>query len=194
MAHVTMHTTAVPGRVLMSVLEKNWWVFGVRGVLAILFGAVALFLPGATMLSLVLFFAAYALADGLLAIGSAIRAASAHQRWGYLLFEGLVSIAAAVAAVGWPGLTVFAFVFMIAFWAIVTGILEIAAAIELDVEGRGWLVFGGIASLLYGVLLVGAPLAGAVVLTWWLGAYAIVFGVSLIVLAFKLRSHMHKHG
>jgi uncharacterized membrane protein HdeD (DUF308 family) len=176
---------------MIAVLAKNWWAVGIRGVIGILFGLVALFLPGATMLSLVLVFAAYAFVDGVFAIVSAVRAARERERWGYLLLEGLVDIAAAAVAVLWPGITVVAFVFVVAFWAIFTGVLELMAAFRLDfIDGRGWLIFGGIVSVLYGVLLIVAPMIGAVVLTWWLGAYALVFGVCLVVLAFKLRARL----
>jgi uncharacterized membrane protein HdeD (DUF308 family) len=183
-----------PGYQLMiDVLAKNWWAIGIRGALGILFGLIALFLPGATMLSLVLVFAAYAFLDGVLGIVSAVRAARENERWGYLILEGLVDIAAAAVAVLWPGITVVAFVFVIAFWAIVTGVLELIAAFRLDfIDGRGWLVFGGIVSILYGALLIAAPMIGAVVLTWWLGAYALVFGVCLVMLAFKLRARLEK--
>jgi uncharacterized membrane protein HdeD (DUF308 family) len=176
---------------MIAVLAKNWWAVGIRGVLGILFGLIALFLPGATMLSLVLVFAAYAFVDGVFAIVSAVRAARERERWGYLLLEGIVDIAAAAVAVLWPGITVVAFVFVVAFWAIFTGVLELMAAFRLDfIDGRGWLIFGGIVSVLYGVLLIAAPMIGAVVLTWWLGAYALVFGVCLVVLAFKLRARL----
>jgi uncharacterized membrane protein HdeD (DUF308 family) len=183
-----------PGYQLMiDVLAKNWWAIGIRGALGILFGLIALFLPGATMLSLVLVFAAYAFLDGVLGIVSAVRAARENERWGYLVLEGLVDIAAAAVAVLWPGITVVAFVFVIAFWAIVTGVLELMAAFRLDfIDGRGWLVFGGIVSILYGALLIAAPMIGAVVLTWWLAAYALVFGVCLVMLAFKLRARLEK--
>jgi uncharacterized membrane protein HdeD (DUF308 family) len=145
------------------------------------------------MLSLVLVFAAYAFLDGVLAIVSAVWAARQQERWGYLVLEGVVDIAAAAVAVAWPGITVVAFVFVIAFWAILTGILELATAFRLQfIDGRGWLIFGGIASVLYGALLIAAPIIGAVVLTWWLGAYALVFGVCLVVLAFKLRARLEK--
>jgi uncharacterized membrane protein HdeD (DUF308 family) len=184
-----------PGYELMiAVLAKNWWAIGIRGALGILFGLIALFLPGATMLSLVLVFAAYAFADGVFGIVSAVRAARAHERWGYLLLEGLVNIAVAAVAVLWPGITVVAFVFLVAFWAILTGVLELAAAFRLEIiDGRGWLIFGGVVSVLYGALLIVTPMIGAVVLTWWLGAYALVFGVSLVVLAFKLHARLEKH-
>jgi len=146
------------------------------------------------MLSLVIVFAIYAFADGVFGIVSAVRAAQAGQRWGLLVFEGLVNIAVAVIAVLWPGITVVAFVLLVAVWAILTGALELAAAFRLGTEdGRWWLVGGGLVSLVYGALLVVAPLIGAVVLTWWLGTYALIFGVSLVVLAFKLKARLDKH-
>lgn len=179
---------------LIAMLARNWWAIGIRGALAIVFGLIALFLPGATMLSLVIVFAAYTLVDGIFAIVGSVRAGREGQRWGYLLFEGIVDIAVAAIAVLWPGITVVAFVLLIAFWAILTGILELAAAFRLEIDdGRWWLIFGGLASLVFGVLLIVAPMAGAVVLTWWLGAYALVFGVTLVVLAFKLRARLEKH-
>ncbi len=184
-----------PGRdLLVALLARNWWAIGVRGVLAIVFGLIALFLPGATMLSLVIVFAIYAFVDGVFGIVSAVRAAQAGQRWGLLVFEGLVNIAVAVIAVLWPGITVVAFVLLVAVWAILTGALELAAAFRLGTEdGRWWLVVGGLVSLVYGALLVVAPMIGAVVLTWWLGAYALIFGVSLVVLAFKLKARLDEH-
>ena len=179
---------------LIAMLARNWWAIGIRGVVGILFGLVALFLPGATMLSLVLLFAAYIFVDGVFGIVSAVRAARAHERWGLPVLEGLVDIAVATIAVLWPGITVVAFVFLVAFWAILTGVLELAAAFRLEfIDGRGWLIFGGLVSVLYGALLIVTPMIGAVVLTWWLGAYALVFGVCLVVLAFKLRARLDKH-
>jgi len=179
---------------LIAMLARNWWAIGIRGVIGILFGLVALFLPGATMLSLVLVFAAYVFVDGVFGIISAVRAARQHERWGLLLLEGLVDIAVAAIAVLWPGITVVAFVLLVAFWAILTGALMLAAAFRLQIDdGRWWLVFGGVVSLLYGALLIVAPMIGAVVLTWWLGAYALVFGVSLLVLAFRLRARLDNH-
>jgi uncharacterized membrane protein HdeD (DUF308 family) len=191
MAEASLDSRSPRYELMIAVLANNWWAIGIRGALAILFGLIALFLPGVTMLSLVLVFAAYAFLDGVLAIVSAVRAARERERWGYLVLEGLVDIAAAAVAVLWPGITVIAFVFVIAFWAIFTGILELAAAFRLQfIDGRGWLIFGGIVSVLYGGLLIIAPMIGAVVLTWWLGAYALVFGVCLVVLAFKLRARL----
>lgn len=174
---------------LISVLVRNWWAFVIRGVLAVLFGIMALFLPGAAMLSLVLLFSIYALVDGIFAIASAVRAAQRHERWGLLILEGVVDILAAVAAASWPGLTVVVFVFLVAVWALLTGGLMLAAAFKVDADhGRWWMVLGGAVSVLYGAALVIAPLVGALVLTWWIGAYALVFGIAMLVLAFRLRA------
>jgi uncharacterized membrane protein HdeD (DUF308 family) len=174
---------------LNTTLAENWWAVAIRGILGIAFGLIALLFPGATILSLVIVFAAYLLVDGIFELISAVRAARRHERWGMLTFAGIVNIVTAVLAVLWPGLTVLAFVLMTAAWALVSGGLILAAAFRLNIQhGRWWLVLGGAASVVFGVLLFLAPLAGAIVLTWWLGAYALLFGVVLLILAFKLRS------
>jgi uncharacterized membrane protein HdeD (DUF308 family) len=162
--------------------------------LGIIFGFLALIFPGPTMLSLVLLFSAYMLVDGVAAIISAVRAIRRKEdRWGILIFEGLLNIATGIAAFLWPGLTVIAFVWLIAAWAIVTGALMTAAGSRLNIDhGRWWLVLGGLLSLAYGVLLIIAPLIGAVVLTWWIGVYALVFGIALVMFSFKLRSRLQE--
>lgn len=175
---------------MSALLAQNWWAVALRGVFAIIFGLIALLVPGATILSLVLFFAAYMLVDGVFSIVAAVRAASHHQRWGLLVLEGIVDILVGVIALAWPGLTVVFFITLMAVWSLITGVLEIVAAFKLNPDfGRGWLIFSGIVSLLFGIALLVAPMLGAVVLTWWLGAYALVFGITLLALAFKLRSH-----
>ncbi|TYL96387.1 HdeD family acid-resistance protein [Bradyrhizobium rifense] len=172
-----------------AALAPTWWLFLVRGILGIVFGCLALIFPGPTMLSLVLLFSAYMLVDGAAGIVSAVRAMRRRGRWGFLIFEGLVSIAVGIGALLWPGLTVLAFVLLVASWAIVTGGLMTAAGFRLNLEhGRWWLVLGGILSLAYGALLFFTPLIGALVLTWWMGAYAIAFGVALIIFSFRLRA------
>lgn len=140
------------------------------------------------MLSLIAVFAAYMLVDGVFAIASAVRAARRHERWGFLVFNGIVSIAAGVIALLWPGITVLAFVALVAASSILSGTFMFISAFRLHVDhGRIWLALGGLASLAFGILLIIAPLAGAVVLTWWIGAYALVFGCLLMILAFRLR-------
>lgn len=174
---------------MSAVLAQNWWLVALRGAFGVLFGVVAFLAPGATILSLVLLFSAYMLADGVCAIVSAVRAARAGERWGLLVLEGVADIATGVVVLVWPGLTVLAFVLMMAAWAVVSGALMLAASFRLGrAHGRWWLALGGVVSIIYGILLVIAPLIGALVLTWWLGAYALVFGIALLVLAFRLRA------
>ncbi len=175
-------------------LVQNWWLFLLRGILGIIFGLLALIFPGPTMLSLVLLFSAYMLVDGIFAIVSAVRAIRHKEdRGGLLVFEGLLNIAVGIAAFLWPGLTVIAFVWLIAAWAIVTGGLLTAVGFRLNIDhGRWWMVLGGLLSLAYGVLLIIAPLIGAIVLTWWIAAYALAFGIALVIFSFKLRSRQHE--
>ena len=180
---------------MCALLAQNWWAVALRAMFAILFGLIALFVPGATILSLVLFFSAYMLVDGVFGIVAAVRAARKGERWALLVLEGLLNIAVGVIALLWPGLTVLAFVLMLAAWAIVSGGLMVGAAFHLSRDhDRWWLVLGGAVSIVFGVLLVMAPLVGAVVLTWWLGAYALVFGIALLALAFKLRGRRDDRG
>jgi uncharacterized membrane protein HdeD (DUF308 family) len=195
MASTTFNSTSGVGSgPAAETLVQNWWLFTLRGVLGIIFGILALIFPGPTILSLVLLFSAYMLVDGFFGIISAVRAIRRKEdRWGLLIFEGLLDIATGVVAFLWPGLTVVAFVWLIAAWAIVSGGLMTAAGFRLNIEhGRWWLVLGGLLSLAYGVLLIITPLIGAVVFTWWLGAYALVFGVALVIFSLKLRSRQHE--
>jgi uncharacterized membrane protein HdeD (DUF308 family) len=173
---------------LSEVLAERWWVVGLRGLLGIVFGLICLFVPAAAILSLVLLFSAYMLVDGAFGIYSAIKAARNGERWGLLILEGIVDIAAGVIAFVWPAITAIAFVLIIAIWALISGVLILVAAFRLNIDhGRWWLVLGGVASIIFGIVLILAPVVGAVVLTWWLGAYALVFGVLLLILAFQLR-------
>jgi uncharacterized membrane protein HdeD (DUF308 family) len=172
---------------LGAALARNWWLIGLRGILGLVFGIIALLVPVATILALVLLFSAYMLVDGIFAIYAAVQAGRAGEGWGLLLLQGITSLVVGVLAFLWPGLTVLAFVLLIAAWSIVSGCVMMAAAYYTE-NGRWWLIIGGAASLLFGVLMIAAPLAGAVVLTWWLGAYTLVFGVALIILAFQLRA------
>ena len=177
---------------MSAALARNWWLVALRGVIAILFGAVAFIAPGAFVLSLVLFFAAYMLVDGVVAVVGAVRAAQRHERWGFLLIEGLVDIVVGVAAVLMPAAAVWAFVLLLAVWALVTGGLMIAAAFRLHLHyGRWWLVLGGVVSILFGLALLINPGMSALVLTWWIGSYTFAFGILLLILAFKLRA---QHG
>jgi uncharacterized membrane protein HdeD (DUF308 family) len=173
---------------MSALLARNWWVIGLRGLFAIAFGAIALLMPGVTLAALVLLFAAYMLVDGVLAIVAALRAARRHERWGLLVLEGVVDLIAGGIAFFWPLITIVALIYLTAAWAIVSGALLLAASFRLNIAHGRWLMFfGGAASTVWGILLIAWPLAGALVLVWWLSAYALFFGGALLVLAFQLR-------
>lgn len=174
---------------MSTLLAQNWWAIALRGVCAILFGLIALFMPGVTILALVLLFAAYMLVDGTLAILAAVRAARQHDRWGWLILEGVVDLIAGGIAVVWPLITVIAFVYLLGAWAIISGALLFVAGFRLNLEHGQWLMkLGGFISVIWGILLMLWPLVGALVLTWWMAGYALFFGVALLVLAFRLRA------
>ena len=178
---------------MSAALARNWWAVALRGVAGILLGLVALFAPAATMLTLALVFAFYLLADGVLAIVAAVRAAQHHERWGLLLAEGVLNLLMGVIVWWFPAGAVFGFVLATAAWALLTGGLMLASSVRLHgSHGRLWLALGGVVSLIWGVMLIAAPLIGALVLTWWLGAYAFAFGVVQLILAFRL--HRHRGG
>jgi uncharacterized membrane protein HdeD (DUF308 family) len=174
---------------MSALLARNWWAMALRGAFAILFGLIAIFLPFATIEGLVLVFAIYMLADGIMAMVAGLRAAAHHERWALLILEGVVNLLAGAVAMAMPGLTVLVLVVVLGIWSVVTGAMLLAAAFRLHGgHGRWWLALSGLVSILWGVALNIAPIAGALVLTWWLGGYALVFGVVLLVLAFRLRS------
>jgi uncharacterized membrane protein HdeD (DUF308 family) len=170
-------------------LAQNWWAILIRGLAAVVFGAAAIFWPGAAMLTFVFLFAAYLLIDGVFAIVDAVRAIAGHQRWAWILIEGLLDFVMAGVALFFPASAIFAFVLITASWALITGALMLMSAFKLDAShGRWWMLLGGVISVVWAIALVIAPMIGALVLTWWIAGYAIAFGLALIVLSFRLRS------
>jgi len=171
-------------------LARNWWSLVIRGLAAIALGIATFVWPGITVGALVLLFGAYALLDGVISIVGAWKAARAHERWGALSFEGIAGIITAAITAIFPGLTALALVYLIAAWALVTGALELVAAMRLRqyIAHELLLALSGIASLLFGILAILLPLAGAVAIAIGIGIYALVFGVLLIGLGFRLRS------
>ena len=176
---------------MVNVLARNWWALLIRGIAAVIFGVLAFAWPGATIVAIVILFGAYAFVDGVFAIVAAIRAAQSHERWWPFLLEGIVGIAIAAITYFEPHVTAFALYFTIAAWAFLTGILELAAAVQLrkQIANEIWLILGGIFSLLFGVLMIWRPLTGAIAIVWVIGAYAIMFGIAMIGLSLRLRKH-----
>ena len=179
---------AIPQLVLQG-LSNHWWVILLRGILGVLFGVLAFAWPGATLLALVLVWGAYAIVDGAFALYVAYQARRHGLRWWPYLLEGLLGIAAGIVAFAWPGITVLALLYVIAAWAILTGAFEIVAAVELRklIEGEWLLGLSGVLSIIFGLLVAIQPDAAALAVVWLLGAYALLFGITVIVLAFRLR-------
>ncbi|GHO85273.1 HdeD family acid-resistance protein [Dictyobacter formicarum] len=174
---------------LQTMVRDYHWSLLFRGIIAILFGILALIWPGKTLLLLIILFGAYAIVDGIANIFSAIRGRSLHN-WGLLLVEGIVSILAGIVAFVWPGLTALAFVYVIAAWAIITGVTEIVAAFSSRMNvGTDWLlVVAGVASIIFGVLIAIQPQIGLLTVIWLIGIYAIIFGILFLGRYFQLRS------
>jgi len=180
------------GSAMVHALAKNWWLLLLRGIAAIIFGLLALAWPGLTLLTLILFYGAFALVDGVLAIVAAITGGVPGSRW-WLAIVGLLGIAAGLLTFLTPGLTALVLLFFIAGWAIVTGVFEIIGAIKLrkEIDNEWLLILGGIISVLFGVGMMLAPGAGALALVWVIGAYSVVMGVLFVALAFRLKKHTH---
>jgi len=165
-------------------LAQHWWVILLRGLLAILFGICAYLWPGPTLAFVVLLWGAYALVDGIFELIAGIKG-----KWGALVFLGILGIAAGLITFFYPGITAIALVWVIAFWAILVGIMQISAAIRLRKEVQGeWLwILTGILTVVLGVLLIARPGAGALSVLWLIAAFAIVWGILLCILAFKVK-------
>ena len=176
---------------MLTLLSRNWWLVALRGVIAILFGIVTLLVPGIALASFVLLFGAYAIVDGLAAVWSAFQHRS-EQGWWIHLLEGIVSVIAGIVAFIYPAITSLVLLYVVAAWAIMTGIFELWAAIQLrkEMDGEFWLGLSGIISIVFGVwLIVSNPVDGILALLTLVGIYAIAFGVFLIMLSLRLRSH-----
>jgi uncharacterized membrane protein HdeD (DUF308 family) len=175
---------------MVRTLSQNWWLVVLRGVLAILFGVLAFVWPAITLLTLVVMFGVYAIVDGLVAAWTGLSRTKDSPRWWTFLLEGILSIGAGVIALLWPGLATLVLIYMIASWAVITGILEIVAAIRLrnEITNEWILGLGGLVSIALGVLLFLQPLAGGLAIIWTVAAYAVIFGVLLVILGFRLRN------
>jgi uncharacterized membrane protein HdeD (DUF308 family) len=174
---------------VLGQLARNWWVFVLRGIVAILFGVLAFLRPGITLEALILLFAFWALFDGIFALIGSIGAAEAKEPWWPLVLIGLLGIAAGILTFRYPGVTALALLLVIAFWSILRGIIEIVAAVRLRelIQGEWWFILGGIASIAFGVLLVMYPESGLLAVVWLIGLFAVIFGITQIMLGFRLK-------
>jgi uncharacterized membrane protein HdeD (DUF308 family) len=179
---------------MIMVLARNWWVLALRGLASIVFGLAAFVLPGVTLAVMVLLFGAYALIEGILAIVAGIRAAERHERWWPMVLEGVAGVLAGVLTFVWPAITAVILLYLIAFWALTTGILKIVSAVRVrrHVSGEWLHGLNGLVSVLFGLVLLIVPGLGLLVIVWWIAAYAVVRGVLATVLAFRLRRHLRQ--
>jgi uncharacterized membrane protein HdeD (DUF308 family) len=173
---------------MLEILTRNWWALALRGIAAILLGMLTILWPGITLPLLVLFFAAYLLVDGVFAIIAGVRAAQQHERWSLLVVEGALDLLVGGIAFIWPNIALLSFIYLIALWAILTGIALLVAALRLHrAGGEATLAIGGLVSLLWGVLVVAWPKAGEIAVALWIGVYALLFGVFMLTFALSLR-------
>jgi uncharacterized membrane protein HdeD (DUF308 family) len=173
-----------------SVLSRNWWMVLLRGLLAISFGVLTFTQTGITLAALILFVGAFALVEGLMAIIAAIRVRRVDREWWVLLMEGSFGVAIGLITFLNPAITVLALSFYIATWAVTLGVLRVVSAIRLRrvIKGELWLILSGLVSVLFGVLMLAFPGAGALALMAYVGVWAMLTGFALVLLAIRLRS------
>lgn len=175
---------------MLNAMSNHWWVLVARGVFAILFGLAAIFMPGITLAALIFIFGAYVLLDGGFNIYASLMNRGRYERWWIGLIEGGIGVLAGLGAFFLPGVTGLVLLYLIAFWAVLTGVAEIAAAFELrkQIQGEWLLGISGVLSILFGVLLILSPGTGALAVAWLIGFYAMLFGVTMVALGFRVRN------
>ncbi|HWK74042.1 MAG TPA: HdeD family acid-resistance protein [Povalibacter sp.] len=180
----------MPLSALIEAASRNWWLIALRGVIAVLFGILAWIWPGITLLALVVLWGVYSFADGVLSLVTAFRWRDSGKPLWALIVVGLAGIAAGIVAFVWPQITALVLLMFIAAWAIVIGIFQIVTAIRIrkEIEGEWLLGLSGAVSLIFGLLMVANPGAGAIAVVWLIGVYAVFFGVLLIGLSWRLKS------
>lgn len=175
---------------MLGFVTRDWWVFAVRGIAALVFGVLAFIWPGATLTALVFLFGAYVLADGVSLLVALARGDALARRHAWAVgIIGVLGIIAGIVTFAWPSLTALSLLYLVAIWAIATGTFQVIAAIALrrELKGEFWMALGGVASLVFGALLLAFPGQGLVSLVWLVGLWAVVFGVSSLGLARRLR-------
>lgn len=174
---------------MLSIFTKNWWVFALRGLLAIIFGVLALIWPGITLVTLVILFGVFILLEGILNLVIGITSSDTNRRWWLTLIEGILGIGIAILTFIWPNITAVVLLYFIAAWALLTGLMEIFAAIRLRrmIEQEWVMILSGILSIIFAILLFVFPGESAISLVWLIGIFAIIIGFLLIILSFRLR-------
>jgi uncharacterized membrane protein HdeD (DUF308 family) len=172
---------------MLNTHTGHWWVLALRGVLAIVLGILALAWPTITLLALAIVFGAYALVDGIFAAVAATRAGPGRHT--PFVLEAIFGIVIGLLALAWPTVSLFVLVFLVAIWAIVTGVSAIMTAVRARelITGEWLYILGGAISVLFGVLVLFWPASGAVAVAWLIGVYAILFGITMIAAALLLR-------
>jgi uncharacterized membrane protein HdeD (DUF308 family) len=190
-AHTQPVPTPLPGE-LLAALADSWWLLLLRGIAAIAFGILAFVWPGITLLTLILFWGAYAIVDGVFSLWSAISGKGGEKtsRW-WLAVVGVCGVAAGILAFVRPGITALVFLLFIAAWAVVTGVLQVWGAIKLrkEIEGEWLLILSGLLSIAFGLVLLAWPGPGVLAVVWLIGSFAILEGIIYIALAFRLKKH-----
>ncbi|OLT21153.1 hypothetical protein BJF78_08860 [Pseudonocardia sp. CNS-139] len=174
-----------------SAVKTVWWMLLVRGILAVIFGVIALVSPGIALLALVFLFGIYAILEGIAAIVAGVRSRGGESHWGWQIVQGVVSVIAGVIALAWPGVTALALLFIVAFWAIVLGIAEVVQSFTARRDGSGtwgWALAAGVVNVIFGVVLLVWPVTGILALVWLVGIFMLIAGVATIVWAFRARS------
>ena len=175
---------------MIESLKRHWWVPVIRGIAAIIFGVIAFVYPGLTIATLVLFFGAWVLIDGLFRVVGAIGHRASDPDWGWHIVIGIVGVIVGLLTFHAPQITALALIIYIAAWALMIGATEIAFAIKLrrEIKGEWFLILMGLASIVFAILLLWNPIAGAAAVIWLIAWYAVVLGVLAIFFGFRLRS------
>jgi uncharacterized membrane protein HdeD (DUF308 family) len=171
-------------------LSRNWWVLLIRGILAVIFGVLTLANPAVTLAVLVMFFGAYYLVDGAFSIIASLTAPKGYRGWVWLLIGGIAGVIIGLLTFVMPGVTAVVLLYYVIAWLIVIGAMQVVAGIRLrkEIHGEFFLIIGGLLSVLFGLFLLVNPGAGALAVIWLIGGYAILFGVMMIIVSFRLRS------
>lgn len=184
---------------MLKKLADNWWVVLFRGLFAVIMGILAVMMPGITLVSLLMVYGAFTIADGITAIWIGVAARHGERIWWEMVATGALAILAGLVVSLWPGLTAMVFVVMIGIFAIIRGVFEIIAAIQLRkvIDDEWMLIFSGVVSVLFGGMLVIRPGEGAIAMVLLIGAFMIAIGAMTVALSMRLRhisKRMHEHG